>query len=92
LIFWYCHKRGREVRLQKEDDLTEQEVARLDAEYRADHPEELQPSTAAKESDQKDIEADPTPDAAPQEEVGEKSAPETQSGLKSDVAAGDSKP
>lgn len=34
-VFWYCHKRGKEVRLEKERLLTEQEVAQLDAEYRA---------------------------------------------------------
>lgn len=32
-VFWYCHKRGREVRLEKERLLTEQEVAQLEAEY-----------------------------------------------------------
>ena len=37
-VFWYCHKRGKEVRLAKERDLTEQEVERLDEEYRATHP------------------------------------------------------
>ena len=29
-IFWYCHKRGREVRLEKERLLTESEIAALD--------------------------------------------------------------
>jgi len=38
-VFWYCHKRGKEVRLEKERDLTEQEVARLEEEYAATHPE-----------------------------------------------------
>lgn len=28
-VFWYCHKRGREVRLEKERLLTEAEVAAL---------------------------------------------------------------
>ncbi|KAK2761206.1 hypothetical protein FQN54_001727 [Arachnomyces sp. PD_36] len=32
-VFWYCHKRGREVRLERERLLTEQEVAQLEAEY-----------------------------------------------------------
>lgn len=32
-MLWYCHKRGREVRLEKERLLTEQEVAQLEAEY-----------------------------------------------------------
>lgn len=38
-VFWYCHKRGKEVRLEKERGLTEQEVERLDAEYKATHPD-----------------------------------------------------
>lgn len=29
LVFWYCHKRGREVRLEKERLLTEAEVEAL---------------------------------------------------------------
>ena len=29
-VFWYCHKRGREVRLEKERLLTEAEIAVLD--------------------------------------------------------------
>lgn len=33
LVFWYCYKRGREVRLEKERQLTEEEVARLEKEY-----------------------------------------------------------
>jgi hypothetical protein len=37
-VFWYCHKRGKEVRLEKERELTEQEVDRLDSEYKATHP------------------------------------------------------
>lgn len=32
-VLWYCHKRGREVRLERERLLTEQEVAQLEAEY-----------------------------------------------------------
>ena len=38
-VFWYCHKRGKEVRLEKERELTEQEVGRLDAEYKSTHPD-----------------------------------------------------
>lgn len=34
-VFWYCHKRGKEVRLEQERELTEQEVERLDTEYKA---------------------------------------------------------
>ncbi|KAL8724957.1 MAG: hypothetical protein Q9181_006598 [Wetmoreana brouardii] len=29
-VFWYCHKRGKEVRLEKERALTEKEMAELD--------------------------------------------------------------
>ena len=29
-MFWYCHKRGREVRLEKERLLTETEIEALD--------------------------------------------------------------
>ena len=32
-VFWYCHKRGRDVRLEKERRLTEAEVARLEKEH-----------------------------------------------------------
>ena len=37
-VFWYCHKRGKEVRLEKERLLTEQEMAALDAQIAADGP------------------------------------------------------
>lgn len=33
IVFWYCHKRGREVRLEKERELTEQEVKQLEKEW-----------------------------------------------------------
>lgn len=39
IVFWYCHKRGREVRLEKERDLTEQEVLQLDKDWKETHPE-----------------------------------------------------
>lgn len=29
-VFWYCHKRGREVRLERERLLTESEISALD--------------------------------------------------------------
>lgn len=57
LIFWYCHKRGREVRIEKENELAEQEVARLDTEYRAEHPGELRATLTEPDSDAKNIEA-----------------------------------
>jgi len=56
-VFWYCHKRGREVRLEKERQLTEQEEAQLDAEYRAMNPDGIHTTTA--------------PEGAPLEEVEE---------------------
>lgn len=33
IVFWYCHKRGREVRLEKERVLTEKEVEQLEKEW-----------------------------------------------------------
>ncbi|KAL9596143.1 MAG: hypothetical protein Q9219_006004 [cf. Caloplaca sp. 3 TL-2023] len=35
-VFWYCHKRGKEVRLEKERALTEKEMAELDEKLGAD--------------------------------------------------------
>ena len=35
-VFWYCHKRGRETRLEKERLLTEAEIAQLDKEVAED--------------------------------------------------------
>jgi hypothetical protein len=45
-VFWYCHKRGKEVRLEKERRLTEQEEAQLDAEYRELIPDGVHTTTA----------------------------------------------
>jgi hypothetical protein len=47
-VFWYCHKRGKEVRLEKERQLSEQEMQQLDDEYRKQHPEEVLTTTAEK--------------------------------------------
>lgn len=33
LVLWYCHERGREVRLENERLVTEAEIARMNAEY-----------------------------------------------------------
>jgi hypothetical protein len=44
-VFWYCHKRGKEVRLEKERLLTEQEIAALDAQISAEPPATYQPSS-----------------------------------------------
>ena len=35
-VFWYCHKRGRETRLEKERLLTEAEIAQLEKEIAND--------------------------------------------------------
>ena len=45
-VLWYCHKRGKEVRLEKERELSEQEVAQLDAHYRAMNPDGIHTTTA----------------------------------------------
>ncbi|KAL8926281.1 MAG: hypothetical protein Q9208_003003 [Pyrenodesmia sp. 3 TL-2023] len=44
--FWYCHKRGKEVRLEKERALTEKEMAELDERLAA---EDTTPTTTAPE-------------------------------------------
>ncbi|KAL9009341.1 MAG: hypothetical protein Q9173_005621 [Seirophora scorigena] len=36
-VFWYCHKRGKEVRLQEERALTEKEMAELDEKLAAEN-------------------------------------------------------
>lgn len=38
IVFWYCHKRGKEVRLEKERQLTEQELQQLEKEWKEAHP------------------------------------------------------
>ena len=54
LVFWYCHKRGREVRLEKERLLTEAEVANLEKEYA---PTEQPTTTAPAGASMEDVEA-----------------------------------
>ncbi|KIX03009.1 uncharacterized protein Z518_06559 [Rhinocladiella mackenziei CBS 650.93] len=54
-VLWYCHKRGREVRLEKERQLTEEEVEKLDKEYRAQHPDEVPTATAEKGTSTKEV-------------------------------------
>jgi len=44
-VFWYCHKRGREVRLEKERKLTEKEVEQLEKDY-AENPGDIDTTTA----------------------------------------------
>ena len=46
-VFWYCHKRGREVRLEKERLLTEAEIAALD--HDTSDPTQSPPTTTAPE-------------------------------------------
>ena len=40
LVCWYCHKRGREVRLEKERQLTEAEMEQIRKQVEADAPGE----------------------------------------------------
>ncbi|KEF60885.1 uncharacterized protein A1O9_02448 [Exophiala aquamarina CBS 119918] len=56
-VFWYCHKRGKEVRLEKERQLTEQEVEKLDDEYKSKHPGETPTTTAEKGASMEDVQA-----------------------------------
>lgn len=56
-VFWYCHKRGKEVRLEKERQLTEQEVEKLDGEYKSKHPGEIPTTTAEKGASMEDVQA-----------------------------------
>ncbi|EXJ83010.1 hypothetical protein A1O3_06827 [Capronia epimyces CBS 606.96] len=56
-VFWYCHKRGREVRLEKERQLTEEEVGQLDAEYKAQHLQEVPTTTAEKGASMEEVKA-----------------------------------
>ena len=48
-VFWYCHKRGKEVRLEKERALTEKEMAELDEKLVADDTTPRQTTTTAPE-------------------------------------------
>ncbi|KAL8898682.1 MAG: hypothetical protein Q9207_006580, partial [Kuettlingeria erythrocarpa] len=44
-VFWYCHKRGKEVRLEKERALTEKEMAELDERLAAEDTTPLSTNT-----------------------------------------------
>ncbi|KAL8843325.1 MAG: hypothetical protein Q9170_000183 [Blastenia crenularia] len=48
-VFWYCHKRGKEVRLEKERALTEGEMAKLDEKLAADDTTPRATTTTAPE-------------------------------------------
>lgn len=39
IVFWYCYKRGKEARLEKERALTDEEVKKLEAQWQRDHPD-----------------------------------------------------
>ena len=56
-VFWYCHKRGREVRLEKERQLTDEEIRKLDVEYKAEHPDEQLTTTADEGASIEDVKA-----------------------------------
>lgn len=56
-VFWYCHKRGKEVRLDKERQLTEEEVARLDDAYKESHPGETFTTTAEAGASMEEVQA-----------------------------------
>lgn len=56
-VFWYCHKRGKEVRLDKERQLTEEEVARLDDAYKEEHPGETFTTTAEAGASMEEVQA-----------------------------------
>ena len=57
LVFWYCHKRGREVRLEKERELTDAEVRQLEKEYSEFKPGEDVTTTAPHGASTEDVEA-----------------------------------
>jgi hypothetical protein len=57
LVFWYCYKRGREVRLEKEDQLTEEEIARLESEYNEQNESGMPTTTAPEGAPMEDVEA-----------------------------------
>lgn len=56
-VFWYCYKRGKETRLEKERELTEQEVQRVEAEYKAKHPGEVYTTTAPPGASMEEVQA-----------------------------------
>lgn len=55
-MFWYCHKRGKEVRLEKERALTEKEMAELDERLAADDTTPGQTTTTTTAPEGADIE------------------------------------
>ena len=70
LVCWYCHKRGKETRLEKERAVTEAEMAAIKAQVEADPPAEWnEPMTTT------------APEGASIEEVREGLAPATSTAL-----------
>ncbi|MCJ1250979.1 hypothetical protein MMC30_008209 [Trapelia coarctata] len=74
-VFWYCHKRGREVRLEKERLLTEAEMAALDHQIRNEPPADYHPSSSAHSdpavptASRSDVPMTTAPEGASMEEV-----------------------
>lgn len=56
-VFWYCHKRGREERLEKERELTEVEVKELDEAYANMNTNEIPTTTAASGASMVEVQA-----------------------------------
>jgi hypothetical protein len=56
-VFWYCHKRGREERLEKERELTENEVKELDEAYQGMSTNEIPTTTAATGASMAEVQA-----------------------------------
>jgi len=56
-VFWYCHKRGKEVRLEKERKLTEDELQSLDAEFKAEYGDDMPTTTAEAGASIEDVKA-----------------------------------
>jgi hypothetical protein len=56
-VFWYCHKRGREERLEKERELTEAEVKELDEAYANMSTNEIPTTTAASGASMAEVQA-----------------------------------
>jgi len=75
-VFWYCHKRGKEVRLEKERQLTEDEVAKLDVDYKSQHPGEQLTTTADTGASMEEVQAGVLEAEAAKEAAALDSAPE----------------
>lgn len=56
-VFWYCHKRGREERLERERELTEKEVKELDEAYQNMSTNEIPTTTAASGASMAEVQA-----------------------------------